>query len=249
MTSIVEKIALFALMSILLLPSCEKSKRISCNPELEDWTENNRLRFKSASPEEFLTLPLDKQRAMFSLLPAETQCEIWHIRQKKEQESSELSGSELQEYLSFLKSLTPFDFSKVGEKECLKKSEAFIKHMKTKYLWDERKEFFYLHTWLTEEEYSEALMLQILSSSRSFSRLRGNRDTTEHDSLSVVDTSEVAVIDSLSEKPINIPDCDCIYNIGCGIGTMRLCEKGVSCMPVQHCGFIPNHSDCTGRCM
>ena len=72
------------------------------------------------------------------------------------------------------------------------------------------------------------------------------KSKTYHKQLTVIVTDGTPLkLKNNSDKIV----VDCIYNIGCGIGTMRLCEKGVSCMPVQHCGFIPNHSDCTGRCM
>jgi len=240
---------LTALIIALLFPACGKQLNNSCNPELEEWVITNAPYFKSATVTDYLQLPLDKQRALFPLLSAEKKLALWKRRMIKEQESSLLVGRELEEYLSFLSKLTAFDFSRTGEKQALKKSKAFLNKMREQYAWDEYKEFFYLHTWLTEEEYSEALMLQIQQSLVLSKTQMSKEDKAAYiEVLGVIDSSAVDTVEVQDDTLSVNRDCECIYDVGCGIGTMRTCDKRIPCTPVQRCGIIPNNSNCTGIC-
>lgn len=220
--------------------SCHKQPSL-CDPETFYWSEKTKAYYENASIEEYIGLPYNKQRALYSKFSPSKRLELWRAKVNRVRSEGTLSPSEMEDYASFIYGLTPDCFSAARSCYAITKSEEFAEMMHSKYGWEDIKVVEYLYSWLTLNEWKDAIIFQSLSMN-----LRGKEDTIN------VDTT--AVLDTLPDSPPSgndttvVKKCDCTSDNACVlmVGFPQCQHSG--CNDTQFgCGFL-GMSSCTGIC-
>ncbi|MBR0298975.1 MAG: bacteriocin fulvocin C-related protein [Bacteroidales bacterium] len=220
---------LFILTTTMIVDSCRHQIH-PCDPEAYYWSLRTKSYYESAPSEEFISLPLNKQRALYSKLSPEKRYDLWLSKLERVKKDETLSQREYAEYASLIKSLSPKLLSNGYEEQAEVLAERWAQKMKEQYQWDDLKIIEYGHSWLTKTEIREAVILQSL-----MGRIREEPDTEAVDTV---------IIDTLVQ-------CDCISDNACVImvGSPDCRTFGNVCEETDRgCGFWGNRP-CYGRCM
>ena len=206
----------------LILCSCTKETRLSCDPFTNSWAKGKVSYYEEVGRDELLKLSLSEQRAIINGLSGQKRVSLWNEKLEIVKQEKSLSNEELLIFEEIIDYIKPYHFEESSKaEELLAFTEEKLKTLYTKYGWDEEKEFFYLHTWLTESEYNDAFLFEITQTS-----------------------SGQGYDDDDNTNP-NQNDCKCMpYRLECSAG--MICVEG-NCKTVKGCGLF-NQKNCTGTC-
>lgn len=226
------------LMSIAII-SCQKEKKLSCDPNINDWAKENLSIYETSDRVDFVALPFFRQKAVYIGLSGDSKIRIWKGKLNLVKQQCLLSNSELIEYTKLINSLKPeyFDTEK-GKTELRARTEQWVLKMQKEYSWDEYKIYEYLESWMTEEERTRSFFLESVVQTRGDGIDTSLIDTIPIDTT-VVDTAEVA------------PPCECRSDIYCKQKRYEECysdNKKFKCTEVEGCGLWGN-DPCTGICI
>ena len=141
--------------SILLLAisSCSQS-RLSCDDDIDIWAKTHLEEYLNAERDLIVSLPLSRQMAIFIGLTPQKKLDLWYAKLSTilEDSSYSLSDKRIINKLYHKLSVNAIEKDEVGNKlmdECLK--------IINKLEWDDEKLFFSFGTWMTRDEYYQAL--------------------------------------------------------------------------------------------
>lgn len=212
--------AVFIFLAIMFVcVACEKT--LSCDPYLNEWANTNLSYFESADRDEFVQLPLSRQRAIYAGLSGEKKVALWKNKMQLVKQSGELSEEEFEMYSRLFDFLEPWHYDSYKGRVVMNAyADRWKKQMEERYSWDEEKFFIYTYTWMTLLEFQSAMMYDDLLTKAGAGSLPGM--TLE---------------------------CNCIYSIYCktsGLGS--ICSSSPECKQgAEDCGIVGN-SNCTGTC-
>ena len=214
--------------------SCRNQLNL-CDPETYYWSEKTKAYFEEASVEEFIALPYNRQRALYSRLSPLKRQELWRAKVERVRSEGTLTDNEMKEFHNFIYNLSLDYFRDDNSDKVERRSRDFANMMQSKYAWDDMKVIEYLYSWLTSKEWKESIIMQSISMS-----LRGGIDTVEIDSTDIlfpqVDTTEAK-------------GCDCTSDNACVIMVGNPDCRKAGCEDSSHgCGFLGMGS-CTGVCV
>lgn len=226
------------LMSIVII-SCQKEKKLSCDPNIDNWAKENLSIYEVSDRIDFISLPFYRQKAVYVGLSGESKIRIWKGKLDNVKQQGILSNSELKEYSRLINSLKPYHFdTEKGKSELKAMTERWIAKMQKEYSWDEYHVYEYLESWMTEEERTKSFFLESIVHTRGHDLDTGLIDTIPIDTAHI-DTSEIA------------PPCECRTDIYCKQKRYEECysdNKKFKCTEVEGCGLWGN-DPCTGICI
>ena len=158
----------FVLTLLLLttLNSCTKETLLSCDPYTNNWAKEKLSYYENAGRNELLQLSIAEQRAIINGMSGTKRVSLWHEKLEIIKSENLLSPEELSIYEETITYMKDYHF------ENPKKSQDLISFIESKliilyenYNWDEKKEFYYYHTWLTESEYNDAILYELIHQS------------------------------------------------------------------------------------
>jgi hypothetical protein len=210
------------ILCMTILSSCSKEQLLSCDPIIDEWAKENLHYYENAGREELLELSLSEQRAIIIGLSGAKRVQLWNEKLEIIKEEKILIGEELSIYESIINTLQPIHFENSNKtQEFLGFVEQKLEILYDRYAWDEQKEFYFLHTWLTKKEYADAYIFEHLQTKGEFDPSIGGGTNTDAKA------------------------CECRANRAECFGT-QLCEKG-GCETELGCGIL-NMSLCNGLC-
>lgn len=143
-------------VTVVLLSACGKTKIVSCSPSLDKWAKENVTYYSTSSRNEFVALPMEKQRAIYGELSNSKKCELWYEKFNILRESGDVSSLEYEDLESLVKAMAAFsngkDYSRFNEF-----ADAWLQSMLEKYSWSRDRVFYLVFTWLTESEFNNVL--------------------------------------------------------------------------------------------
>lgn len=186
---------------------------LSCNPETDKWAKENIEYYQSASRDELVELSLSKLRALYRGFSKEKIDSLWSWKYSYECKHYALSAEES----SFYKTL--IDYQYVGKTEYQAFSDWWLKTANEKYHWPQEMVFVLGYTWLTEDEYIAASILELAQNTKF----------------------------DIGDNIVQKADCECNTDWGC-IGLGFDCNVELACNVTEvGCGLMQMDS-CAGLC-
>lgn len=208
--------------------SCTKEV-YSCDPDVNEWTIANKDYYATASRAEIVSLPIERQRAVYLTLPGQKKLDLWMAKYQTLLASKVYTDAEKQGISELYTFANEDHFvTKSGQKEFNKFAEKWVKKMRDKFGWTEEDFFFAACTWMTKNE----IKFAVIESGKSRSR-----------------TSIDPVHDD-SHGGTGKFNCDCTTDIYCStFGEGGDCNRKTdACNGTERgCGILGN-SECDGAC-
>ena len=209
-------------VAVFTLSSCSEGPLYSCDPEVEAWTkEQVRTKaFSSISREDLVNLPFDRQIAIYSSFSGEQKVSLWHDKLQLLLNDGNLSDAEKSELTDFYSFFEPWHFNtKRGMKACNAFIDNWVKKMEEEYHWDIEKLFWATYTWMSEEEYDNAVRQNGMLTLRV---------STRDESSSVT--------------------CECTTDYFCRRHGQSECKAATCDKDLHNCGPVLT-SSCWGKCV
>lgn len=209
---------------LLVFSSCSENTSVfSCDPEVEVWTKTNIATYQAADRSKIVSLPYDRQMAVFRGLSSEKKVSLWMDKLNIIMKDEKLSSAEKDAIKSAILFLSPEHYETASGKRAFDKfAEEWKKQMISDFHWSEDKFFWYTETWMSEDEFKEAIIAYGMNTLRMSTR---------------------------SEPEEQLEDCFCETDAACsfGMGYYR-CNTSGKCKPKPYgCGLLGTKS-CTGKC-
>ncbi len=149
---------------MLIISACTKQDILSCDPSINKWALDNIAYYETASRDELLLLTIPEQRAIIVGLSGEKRMELWRNKLEIIKSKQLLKPEELAIYSDIIYFIKPEHFNNPDKSlELTEYAENRIHILQEEYNWEDRKVFFYFYTWLTEDEYNDALLFSELN--------------------------------------------------------------------------------------
>lgn len=151
----------------------EKARGLETNPlrmssgsawyEIEQWAKEHLEYYSSGQHrEEFVSLPLNRQNALYRLFTRKEKALLWNKKLDNIQNSTTLSETEKEAVLSYYSKYSPLgrpdgmDERKSAKARKYKEARSDMRYnMENKFGWDNRKFWSYCEIWLTEAEWQQ----------------------------------------------------------------------------------------------
>ena len=211
----------FSLSLMIVLPACQQKLTLSCDPEINNWAQENIQYYVSSTRSEIVSLPLSRQRAIYRGLPGEVKVQLWKEKYEYVKKNNLLSEEELSLFSYLINSLNKEIFEDEEKRKMFNSfAEQWENIMREQFGWGDDKVFSIACCWMTEDEFAQAVVLDTMLHTRGES---GDFNSSDKE------------------------DCDCRYDIYCQRMSFTECRKNIDCNESDGCGIVGT-SSCTGKC-
>jgi len=215
-----KKVFFSILLASLFLANCSKEDlEYSCDPKVNQWVVDNKLKYANISRPEFVQFNMREQIALYRSFTGKQKMKLWNEKINYLLTTQNLPDAEKESLLKLFKFAQPSHFDDAqGRVEFNTFASQWEKDVRSQFGWDDRKIFLYTHTLMKIDEFNEKVAQMAASAkTKSGSKLKSAAAETG--------------------------DCECYYSIYCMTSS---CVDG-NCTQVSGCGIFGN-SNCTGSC-